>query len=289
MPAVQVSQLRTDILEILDATANGRYSSALLDRRIGIAQERLYALLARCGGDDDWLTLTLGIVVDPTATGYSDLRELYMSPIAAGTVPTHWQLPDDRDDAGTEPAPPFYRLRSISIVESFTSSGTDRYRPISTWSGRTTQLTRCPIRELHRDVEKRAWTYADPPRYRLMYRTQQDGDNAAPTITFDRRSNAAAGFLIDYMPDVTALSDYLALPPLWAEFLISDVVAALSERNREFDLVDRYRARQREVAEEIQATAQNRDEHGPPRIQETDYIGDLGDQELRDRLTYRDW
>lgn len=284
MPTVQVSQLHTDILELLDATSGGRYPTTLLNRRINLAQEKLHAILAKAGGDDDWLTYTVGLVVNPANSPTStDIRQVILPtlPLASpDDVPDYW-LRHHRDNytSASIEAPGIYRLRDIRIVEGYTADDPSLdISAMTSWSGRSRSLQRCSLRELDEYPERRDWSYANPPRYRLV----------GPELVFDRRSATGAGFLISFLADITTLdtSDYLAIPPLWSEFIVADVVANLSIRNRDADMVSYFRGEAQRLADQILTTSQPRDEHEPPRIREVDGYADLGDERYRDRITF---
>lgn len=299
--------LRDDILQLLDVertgAATGRYNDELLYRRLNLAQHRLDALLSRLGWPD-WLTYWVAVGVYGESFGRHVLT-IPMPPtrVLTGSLQStdlYWRLRTvDGGYADELPyvaaggdddklAPSVFRLLSVRIIESPTILPlvNEPWVRITSWTGRTRLLRESNREDMFEDVTTRDWTFDDPPKYRL------NGEN---TIVFDRYSDAAAGFLIEYTASAVELNDVgtsrVALQPLWAQYLVADVVANLAERNRDFALADRQRAMLASLEREIEMSSGRRDS-APKRIRDDQTFESgyrLSQQEIRDRLTFGPW
>lgn len=300
--STQVSTLHTDILELLDVESTGasagRFSETLLNRRITEAQGRLHQLLSGLGWSD-WLTYWVAVEVrQPNDVPVLAIPLQFSAAAGASDdAVSWWQLGGSADATFAESvyvpskddsplnAPGVFCVRSVRILESYTQEvSADTWAPILVWSGKSRLLQECPAEEQFDDITARDWTYEDPPRYRVQ------GSN---TIIFDRKSEADAGFLIEYTASAVsvATADYLQLQPMWARYLVADAVAELAERDREYALADRQRSKLAQYEMEIREAASRR--HAAPKRIRDDQSLDRGyglsDHELRDRLTFGRW
>lgn len=290
MKNVTMAQIRTDVLDLIDKTSGGRYSTTVLERFINTSRDKLHAIVAD-GDDDDWLTYCVGVEVKPTVAA----GQVIPLPTYGTTAQVDWwvvpEVPQGGDD-GWNPnnvggsveqlvaAPGVHRLRKVQILESYTSlsSTGERLENISEWTGRARDLERVGLDKLNHDADSKDWTINDPPKYRLI------GGN---TLWLDRPSSADAGFLIWYVADLldVATAGNTNLQPGWLDWIVYDVSARLMYRDREFDAAGVFAQERQNLEDMIRAQAASRDEGGVPTIRQT-WGGEVGDQDLRDYLTH---
>lgn len=287
----QLSALHTDILELLDVDSGGRYDTTILNRRINLAQGRLHALLSGLGWSD-WLTWVVGVEVRPTQESGIMSIPLPSYPNAAGAAAkAWWKHGVESGDSTWSPAtantdadpPGVFKVLQVRILESYTSAAAAApWSKLTTWDGRSRQLHEARPEDHWRDITARDWTYSDPPRYRLM---------AKNLIAFDRKSAADAAFLIEYVASIETLStsDYIMLQPVWAQYIVADVVANLAERDRDFDLVASQRGLLQQYTQEIREEARARSKGRKSMRDDQSHDETLGHQEFRDRLTFGRW
>ena len=308
MPITTATQLLQDIRETLDVSeqSSGRYTDDLIKRRIDLAQDRLYAFVSRLGLSD-YLTHFVAVEVDPTLV--PGVVSIALPPTgrinpASTSTPKYpieyiyWLqgltspgLPAPGNASEGYLAPDPYKIRSVRIVETYEPLTVAQLPPehalkaIFSWGGRTALLELQHREEMWQDLDRQDdWSVDYPPRYRL----------AQGQILFDRRSTKAAGFVIEYHCRPLAVDDTIfgfALMPLWQQYIAADVCAELLERDREFQLADRQRAKLDQISQQLEDSARRHDA-SPKRMrddQTLDSWGGLGDQELRDRVTLDLW
>lgn len=284
-----MAQLRTNILDMMSTPSGGRYSDAILDQLINASRDKLHAIIAEAD-DDDWLTYCVGVEMKPSV---ADGQAVPLATYRTGTAPAWWSVPTWSDGTAAvwspnsppgevqyETAPGFHRLRKIQILENYTAASTTslRLEPIYQWTGKARDLQRVGLDGLNRNADAKAWTYSDPPRYRLL------GGN---TLWLDRPSTADAGFLIWYVADLldVATGGDVNLQPCWLDWILYDVCTKLRYRDKED--ASEFVGERQNLERLIRDQNASRDEYGPPTIRRTfDDSGDMGDQDYRDALTH---